>query len=236
MRMYQLHLGDCFEVLKNMPDKSVDHIMTDPPYGERTHKGARSGTRSDCNLGEKVLIDFDYIPEERFYLFCQEAIRVSRRWVIFTCDLNYAGKIQDREKLGQYLVRVGCWVKPNAAPQFTGDRPGQGWEAVVILHPDGAKRWNGGGHHAVWVCNIVRGKHPTKKPPALIKKWLDQFTDIRETIFDPFMGEGTTGECCLQMGRNFIGVEIDPKWFNVAKKQIENSEAQLGLFEGVVNL
>lgn len=233
--MYQLHLGDCFELMKTMPDKSVDHIITDPPYSERTHKGARTGSKLHAHNGNPELIDFDHITVEQFYLFCQEAIRITKRWVIFTCDLNYAGKLEDLPILSKYLVRVGCWVKPNAAPQFTGDRPGQGWEAVVILHDEYKKRWNDGGHHAVWIENIVQGAHPTKKPPKLIKKWIDQFTDPGEIIFDPFMGEGTTGICALEMGRSFIGCEIDSKWFNLAKKQIEGADAQLGLFEEAIS-
>lgn len=234
--MYQLYSGDCFEIMKNMPDKSVSHIITDPPYGERTHKGARGGNNAKLVVHkDNSLITFNHITEEQFYLFCKEAIRITKRWVIFTCDLNYAGKLEEHPILSKYLIRVGCWVKPNAAPQFTGDRPGQGWEAVVILHDEYKKRWNDGGRHAVWIENIVRGKHPTKKPPKLIKKWIDQFTGPRETIFDPFMGEGTTGICALEMGRNFIGCEIDPKWFDIATRQIEGANAQLGLFEEAIS-
>lgn len=221
---FELYQGNCFDYMRNMPDKSVSHIITDPPYGEKTHKGARGGA------GNTVLIDFEHITEESFIKFCIEAVRISQRWVILTCELNYAGKIQDHPELSKYLIRVGAWVKPNAAPQFTGDRPGQGWEAVAILHPEGAKKWNGGGHHAVWIYNIVQGKHPTKKPPALIKKWLDQFTDPGETILDPFMGEGTTGVCCMEMGRNFKGCEIEKKWFDLTQSQIEDAAAQLSLF------
>jgi site-specific DNA-methyltransferase (adenine-specific) len=226
---YQLYHGDCFEYMRSMPDKSVDIIITDPPYGERTHKGATS-SRVIHDVVDK-LIDFKHMSLERLFEFCKESIRVSRRWVVFTCELNYAAKIEDNPELKDYLVRVGAWIKPNAAPQFTGDRPGQGWEAVVVLHDTYKKQWNDGGHHAVWIYNIVQGKHPTKKPPALIKKWLDQFTDPGETIFDPFMGEGTTGVCCMEMGRNFIGCEIEKKWFDLAEKQIAAAANQESLFD-----
>lgn len=221
---FELYQGDCFEYMRSMPDKSVDHVITDPPYGEKTHKGARGGA------GDTVLINFDCILFEKFCLLCQESIRVARRWVVMTCEWRYAAQIEEHPELGKYFVRCGVWVKPNGAPQFTGDRPGTGWEAVLILHPEGAKKWNGGGHHAVWIYNIVQGKHPTKKPPALIKKWLDQFTDPGETIFDPFMGEGTTGVCCMEMSRNFKGCEIEKKWFDLAQTQIEDAAAQLSLF------
>ncbi len=220
---FELYHGDCFEYMRKMPDKSVDHIITDPPYSRQVHENARS---SKTGINEKS-IPFDMITEEQFFKFCSEAIRITKRWVIITCAFEYAGEALKRRV---NVIRVGVWVKPNPTPQFTGDRPGQGFETVLILHDEGRKRWNGGGMPAVWIFNKVQGKHPTKKPPALIKKWLDQFTDPGETIFDPFMGEGTTGDCCMDMGRNFIGCEIEKKWFDLAKKQIEDKAAQRSLF------
>jgi len=226
--MLELHLGDCFEIMATMPDKSVDHIITDPPYSDRVHKGARGGNEAKKTLHQNnSLIAFKCFTEDDFINFCTEGLRITKRWMILTCDSLHAAQA---EKEGLPVIRVGAWIKPNSAPQFTGDRPGVGWETVLILHPEGKKKWNDGGHHAVWIYNIVHGQHPTKKPPALIKKWIEQFTDLGETIFDPFMGEGTVGECALQMGRNFKGVEIEPGWYELAKQQIEAQESQLVLF------
>jgi site-specific DNA-methyltransferase (adenine-specific) len=230
--MYQLYNQDCFEILKGMPDKSVAHVITDPPYGERTHKGAKGGSGIKTEIHKQYsLIDFESITKERFFEFCNEAVRVANRWVIMTCEWRYAAQIEEHSILGKYFIRCGIWRKPNACPQFTGDRPGNGWEAVLILHREGKKRWNGGGHHAFWEYPCETGLHPTQKPLGLIKQWVDQFTDRGETIFDPFMGSGTTGVAVLEMGRNFIGIEIDKKYFEIAKKRIETVDEQIKLFE-----
>lgn len=73
--------------------------------------------------------------------------------------------------------------------------------------------------------------HPTQKPVALMKWVLENYTNPGDTIFDPFMGSGTTGVACMQTGRKFIGCEIDEKYFAIAKKRIEDAAAQLHLFE-----
>jgi site-specific DNA-methyltransferase (adenine-specific) len=220
--MIKLHNSDCLEILRNMEDASVDHVITDPPYGEKTHKGARTGT-----TGQTVLINFDSISEEYFLDFVREAVRVARRWVILTCEWRHAAKL---EESGLPLIRLGIWHKPNGAPQFTGDRPGTGWEAVAILHREGKKRWNGGGHHAVWVANKTEGEHPTQKPLLLVRRWVEQFTDKGETILDPFMGSGTTGVAAIERDRGFIGVELSPVYFEVARQRIEAAQQQGRLF------
>jgi site-specific DNA-methyltransferase (adenine-specific) len=226
--MHQLINGDCFEILRSMPDKSVDHVITDPPYGEKTHSGARSLKNSIGFDSGRSEIDFQHITKDRFIDLCKEILRVTKRWAVLTCDYIH---IVNAEELGLPVVRFGIWVKPNGSPQFTGDRPGTGWEGVMILHNKGKKKWNNGGHHAVWIHNTEAGLHPTQKPLGLIKTWVYQFTDPGETILDPFMGSGTTGVAALEMGRNFIGIEIDQKYFNIAKKRIESAADQGKLFE-----
>jgi len=216
-----LYRGDALEVMATLPEGCVDVTITDPPYGERTHAGARTGK------GDKVLLTFDSISEEFFLNFCGKAVVLSKRWVVMTCEWRHAAKI---EEAGLPLVRLGVWHKPNGAPQFTGDRPGTGWEAVAILHRDGKKKWNGGGHHAVWVANKTEGQHPTQKPLPLVRKWVEQFTDKGETILDPFAGSGTTGVAALERGRKFIGIELEPKYFDIACRRVEEAQRQQRLF------
>ena len=128
-------------------------------------------------------------------------------------------------------------AQTHGAPQFTGDRPGVGWEAIAILHREGKKHWNGGGHHAVWVCNIehgepLSGKHPTQKPLKLLLDWVAKFTDEGETVLDPFMGSGTTGVACIKLGRRFIGIEKRADYFELACRRIDAAHKQRNLFEG----
>jgi site-specific DNA-methyltransferase (adenine-specific) len=154
-----LYLADAFEIMPTLGE--VDSIITDPPYDARTHANARS------LRGRQLVstIDFDCFSEEQFIAFCRNAVTQAKRWVVMSCAWRHAAQL---EQAGVPLVRFGIWHKPNGAPQFTGDRPGMGWEAIAILHREGRKHWNGGGHHAVWVCNVEKGAHPTQKPLKLL--------------------------------------------------------------------
>jgi site-specific DNA-methyltransferase (adenine-specific) len=200
----------------------VDCIITDPPYNPKTHKGARSAK----SLGASR-IDFESLTDAQFIEFCGNAIGQAKRWVVMNCAWQHAAEL---ERAGLPLVRLGVWHKPNGAPQFTGDRPGVGWEAVAILHREGKKRWNGGGHHAVWVCNVEHGEHPTQKPLKLVIDWVRNFSDPGEIILDPFMGSGTTGVACAKLGRKFIGIEKRSDYFDLACRRIADAYRQTDMF------
>jgi site-specific DNA-methyltransferase (adenine-specific) len=218
-----LYLGDSRDILPTLGP--IDCVITDPPYGATTHIGARSS-----NSLHKSKIDFSPITAGDLVGLCTTFCEVASRWVVMTCEWQHAAALQ---AASVPLVRLGVWIKPNAAPQFSGDRPGVGWEAVAILHRKGRKRWNGGGHHAVWHCPIERGKHPTQKPERLVSDWIRLFTNPGETIFDPFMGSGTTGVAAVKRGRKFIGIEINPDYFELACRRVALalSEPQLALSE-----
>jgi site-specific DNA-methyltransferase (adenine-specific) len=216
-----LYLADAFDIMPTLGE--VDSIITDPPYGPQTHAGAQT-----IKAGRAVpLVDFASFTEEQFIRFCTHAVTLAKRWVIMSCEWRYMVSL---EMAGLPLVRFGIWPKPNGAPQFTGDRPGTGWEAIAILHREGKKHWNGGGHHAVWVCNPERGDHPTQKPLPLLLDWVKKFTDEGDTVLDPFMGSGTTGVACLKLGRRFIGIERREDYFNTAHARIQAAHAQRDLF------
>lgn len=209
----RLILGDAFVEMPRLGE--VDSIITDPPYDARTHRGARTLKSPGASP-----VDFDSLSAEQFIVFAGDAVAIARRWVIMSCAWQHAALL---EASGMPLVRLGIWHKLDGAPQFTGDRPGVGWEAIAILHRAGRKRWNGGGHHAVWVCNVERGEHPTQKPLKLVVDWVRNFTDEGETVLDPFMGAGTTGVACARLGRKFIGIEKRADYFDLACRRIDEA-------------
>jgi site-specific DNA-methyltransferase (adenine-specific) len=214
-------LGDCREVLPTLGP--VDAVVTDPPYGEKTHAGARTGG------GNEILVDFDSITDDDFVALCRQCVAVSRRWVILTCDWRHAAEAE--RQIPEAFIRAGVWIKPNGMPQYTGDRPATGWEAVAILHRPGVKKWNGGGSHAVWTVPKVQGDyHRTQKPLDLVGRWAELFTDRGETILDPFMGSGTTGVAAVKLGRKFTGIEIEPKYFDIACRRIGDALKQPDMF------
>lgn len=212
--------GDAFVELPKMEDASVDVIITDPPYSDKTHNGARTtvGSKSFANGGDplKLITTFDSITSKQFMEFANQAVRVAKRWVITFCDWRYAHLL---EEIG--LVRLGCWEKKSCAPQFTGDRPAQGWESIAILHRPGKKQWNGGGKAAVWREGKVNAKwHPTQKPLSLMKELVTLFSNPGETVLDPFAGSGTTLLSCLLCGRKAIGIEKDPEYVKIINKRV----------------
>ena len=219
----RLILGDCRDVLPTLG--KVDHVFSDPPYGvEETHSNHLSTVRLRDGKAAGQVLGFDGITQDELIAFASQWVGMARRWVVFSCEWKHAHDLPS-------LIRLGIWRKPDGAPQFTGDRPGTGWEAVAICHRAGKKRWNGGGKHAVWtVPKGIGDGHPTQKPVALLKAWVADFTDIQETILDPFMGSGTTGVAAVQMGRKFIGIEREERYFDIACRRIEQAQRQGDLF------
>jgi len=221
-----LYLGDCLEILPTL--EKVDAVITDPPYGDKATHGAHLSKVKMRDGTTRQDLGFDGISLDEAVSLAQEWTRLASRWVVFTCEWKYAHALDD----AGLLVRLGIWRKPDGAPQFTGDRPGTGWEAVAICHRPGKKRWNGGGKHAVWQWPKGQNDsgHPTGKPIGLLCDLVSDFTDAGETILDPFMGSGTTGVACANLGRKFIGIEINEKYFDIACKRIEAAYAQGRLF------
>ena len=224
----ELWHGDCLEILPTLP--KVDAVITDPPYGDAdTHaKHLSSITLANGEPAGQAL-GFHGISCEECVEHAARWVDIARRWVVFTCEWKYAHALGN----AGLLVRLGIWRKPDGAPQFTGDRPGTGWEAVAICHRSGKKRWNGGGKHAFW--SFPKGQnnsgHPTGKPLGLLSEFVTDFTDSGEIVLDPFMGSGTTGVACAKLGRKFIGIEIERKYFDIACERIEAAYAQGQLFD-----
>lgn len=204
-----IYHGDCREILPALDP--VDLVLTDPPYdAKKTHANHLSTVVDRDGLG------FVGISPDTFREIVLSLVEKSRRWVIVTCDFRHAAAVLDVDS----FVRLGVWIKPDAAPQFTGDRPGMGWEPVAILHRPGRKKWNGGGHHAVWTHACERGAHPTQKPIKLIGQIIRLFSDKGEIVADPFMGSGTTLRAAKDLGRKAIGIEIEEKYCEIAAKRL----------------
>ena len=225
-----IYHGDCRDVLPTL--EAVDHVITDPPYSETTHAGARSllsdigsGGTGD-NAGR-----IDFAATDATSIRDVFTLGNAKRWTIATVDWHHIGPLEACPPRGLRFVRFGVWVKPNGAPQFTGDRPAQGWEAVAVLHALGGKmRWNGGGNRAVWTHNVAHGEHPTEKPMGLLRELVSLFTDPGETIIDPFMGSGTTLLAAFNLGRKAIGIELEEKWAHVAAERLRTATAPMPLY------
>jgi site-specific DNA-methyltransferase (adenine-specific) len=134
---------------------------------------------------------------------------------------------------GLDYVRTMVWIKPDGQPQFSGDRPGVGYESIVVAHRPGRKRWNGGGRLGVFVESKQAGgstvggaPHPTTKPLPLMRELVSLFSEPGDLILDPFAGSGSTGVACRQLGRRFLGWELKPEYFEIACRRLRGEEAK----------
>ena len=236
-----MHLGNCVDVLPTLAP--VEHVITDPPFEFEAHTKQRRSLKDAtqkkgaANTGAVRRVDavlpFAAIDEKTRAAVSFEFARMASRWVLVFCQAEaIAAWRLMLESAGLDWVRAGVWIKPNGMPQFTGDRPGQGYESIAIAHPKGRKRWNGGGSHGVWNIPLDhnaggggKSEHPTKKADAIMLALVEDFTDEGETILDPFAGSGTTLVAALRLGRKAIGIEKDPKYFQLACDRLRAEES-----------
>lgn len=215
-----IYNADCREVLPHVGP--VDCVITDPPYSETTHQGARTGWyNKDIENKEFVnLIEFEHTDADA--LKKTLSLISATGWVVAFVDWHHVLSLETEPPEGLRFVRFGIWVKPDGMPQLSGDRPATGWEAVALLHKAGGKmQWNGGGHRAVWTHNKEdNNQHPTQKPLGLIKELVSLFTNPGDLILDPFMGSGTTLVAAKELGRRAIGIELDKKYCDVAVRRL----------------
>ncbi|MDQ3919003.1 MAG: site-specific DNA-methyltransferase [Acidobacteriota bacterium] len=226
-----LYCADNREVLSALEDKSVDHVITDPPYSEHTHAkqwighALTSEGAPRCSTNFKEL-SFAAITNEQIARFTSECARLSRRWSLIFCDLESIVDWREAvQRVGLDYVRACVWDKVDSAPQFTGDRPASSAEAFICAHPKGRKAWNGGGRrnvfrHAVNGSESGPKQHPTQKPIALMREMIALFTDAGDLVLDPFMGSGSTGVACAIECRRFMGIELSEEYCEVAKARI----------------
>lgn len=225
----ELWLGDCREVLPLLPQ--VDAVMTDPPFSEKPHKNATSN-RSSNRYAAKA-IDFSAIDFSAIDCLLKSLHGKCSGWIVAIMDWRHIAELEFNLREDWEIVRFGVWVKTNPMPQVSGDRPSNGWDGIAYLFPRGKKKiWYGGGSSGNWIGPVVtNGDHPTGKPVGMLCQWVRNFTLPRQIILDPFMGSGTTGVACARLGRRFIGIEIDRKYFDIACERIAAAQAQGALFD-----
>jgi DNA modification methylase len=218
--------GDCREILPQLD--AVDHVITDPPYARDVYLRAASVTATDKGyspselarrgvalhkMGAGDIGSIDAMLDE----VAAQIGRLTRRWALVFSDVETCFRWKAAlEHAGMRYVRTGAWVKPDAMPQMSGDRPAVGFEPATICHAQGAMRWNGGGKQAVWTYNTAKGadrpNHPCPKPEGLMLELVQQFTDTGDLILDPFAGSGTTLLAARKLGRRAIGCEVSEEF------------------------
>ena len=197
-----LYLGDCMDILPTLP--KVDAVITDPPYG--IDVGSMSmGSGKKSTSFEKFDWDIKTPSDLLIYQMIEKA-DVSIIW-----GGNYFS-----------LPPSGCWLAWDKIQKFSGADLELAW--TNMKKPTKAFRMS-----RVEAYGSIEKEHPTQKPIALMTWCIDQAGNPK-SILDPFMGSGTTGVAASQMGRKFIGIERELKYFDIACKRIEQASKQVDMF------
>jgi site-specific DNA-methyltransferase (adenine-specific) len=211
---FELHHGDCLEVMKTLPDNSIDCVITDPPYNAINRK--TNGLRViDKGVADSSPVDVRGLVGELVRL-------CSGSFYVFCSDEQYTEMIL-AFKLAGCATRKSAWHKTNPSP-MNGQRMWLSALELCVYAKKAGATFNVHCQHPVWRQPVVSKQvHPTQKPTALMREQLLASTNPGDTILDPFMGSGSTGVAALLENRNFIGIEKDETYFNIAKNRIETT-------------
>lgn len=231
----RLYCADCLDVIPTLGP--VDHVIGDPPYEQHMHdaKQRRSRKLRADGAAELEAIDFSSVEAIRAPVTAALVERCSG-WLIAFCTPEGVAPWRDAiEAAGARYKRACIWVKPDSAPQFNGQGPAMGAECFVTAWcGKGFSSWNGGGGRNVFthLTNQAdrHGEHPTEKPISLMCEIVEKFTNPGDMVLDPFMGSGSTGVAAVRLGRRFIGIERDRRYFDIAAERISDALARPDMF------
>lgn len=199
-----LYLGDCLDVLPTL--QKVDAVITDPPYGV----GFKYESHDDTPVGYEEWC-------RKWFSLC---LATADGPVAISCGI---GNITSWDRPDWVL----CWHKPASMGRCPVGF--NNWEPVLLYGK--AKRRIVDVFRAMILPDASLAGHPCPKPLAWAQWLVENLTDVGEALCDPFMGSGTTGVAAVQMGRQFIGIERDPSYFDIACERISRAVAQGQLFE-----
>ena len=209
-----LHKGNCLDVMRTMPDKCVDMILTDPPYGMGFQSGRRA-VKYDKIVGD---LDLTWV-----YRFVHEAYRVANDNTAHYVFASYHNIDIFKQAFGNCFTikNILVWEKNNIG---VGDLKGDfapKVEFILFMHK-GRRLINGKRDPNIMKFAKSNNKyHATQKPVDLCEYLITKFSNKGDTIMDPFMGSGTTGVACKNVGRNFVGIELDFENFATARWRIK---------------
>jgi site-specific DNA-methyltransferase (adenine-specific) len=218
-----IYHGDCLEILPQI--RQVDHVITDPPYSERTHKGHDASTAGHKGFGNDGA---DRKPLNYCALSPSDVAHVSALltaicdgWIVWMADHTLAPSIQSSlETKGRYVFAPLPFYAPGSCVRLSGDGPSSWTVWIIVARTAKLSRWGTlpGGYVAEegWRDRI----HMGGKPLRLMTSLVNDYSREGETIIDPFMGSGTTLRAAKDLGRKAIGIELEEKYCEIAANRL----------------
>lgn len=210
--------GDCLELMKNIPDGSVDLVLTDPPYGKKADKGT-NGFGSAKNRRYSGWWDRKRPSKEIF----DEMFRIGKNVIIF--GGNY---------FADMLQPSNHWIFWDKKGDISFQNPFADGELIYTTFKKPIKRIVFKQQGFITDSKDKR-YHPTQKPSELVEMLIKEYSKEGDTILDCFMGSGTTGVACVNTGRKFIGIELDTNYFEIAENRISEAKKSICMKEGAEN-
>ena len=246
-----LYLGDCIEVMRSLPEASVDMVLSDPPYGHNNNDGDLianiekvRGKKTNHPTPPRPILNDGKEADPLFRAMLAESVRLLKGTGCCCCCCCGGGGPDPA------FARWSLWMdqvlKFKQAVVWDKGKIGMGWhyrrsyEFVLVAEKRGSGK-------AKWydttrrVENILRGckctpdrigkivpkasQHPTEKPVRLGEHFIRLHSQPGELVLDPFMGSAAFGEAAIKTGRSFIGIELDPQFFDMARRRIEAAVA-----------
>ena len=227
MNKIKLINGNCLDTLKNIPNESIDLIVTDPPYPttSRGNAGNSGGMlQKDINKKGKVFTYNninckEYAPE--FY----RVLKDGSHCYVMTNHINLIDMLNTFTDVGFHFIKSLIWNKGN---KIMGQYYMSQYEYILFFRKGKGKKINNCGTSDILSIPNKKTKdkdgeniHDTEKPIELMEVLVNNSSQENELVLDPFMGVGSTGVACIKNNRNFIGIEIDENYFNIAKSRLE---------------
>ena len=229
MSNIDLRHGDCLELMKDIPDGSVDAIITDPPYNISRDNNFHTMGRAGIDFGEWDK-DFDLTS---WITVAEPLLKKGGNIVIFNDWKNMSYIVEELERNGFVIKDLIRWKKTNAMPRNRDRRFITDYEVAVWAVKNGGKWTFNRLSDTYEIPEIVggltpkseklNGGHKTQKPIYVMEWLLERLTEIDDIILDPFMGSGSTGVACLNTDRNFIGIELDENYFKMSEERITDN-------------
>jgi site-specific DNA-methyltransferase (adenine-specific) len=224
-----LYLGDARTLLPSIGP--VDHIITDPPYSDRTHRGHDLVAGVCRDSADRIALGYDALNADLVEILSGMFCDACDGWIVWMSDHTLAPSIErSLSSRDRYVFAPLPYFHAGRSVRLTGDGPCSWTDWIIPARTKRLSKWGTlpGGYVASdgWSDKERMGGKPTR----LMRLMVTHYSRPDELVCDPFMGAGTTGVACMKEGRRFVGVEIDPEAFELSCRRIEDAQRQGDFF------